>query len=187
VAPLHVCTRFIAERRRCDSCAVFIMRRQSLNVLDGGPRPSSQFKRLTRDTAQQRSYSIRACVSASWPLTRFSHSSHYHPLLLINNSHGDQIHNVNSNSPQVTDTRPPGLRPNYTDTSAVEKYEMTTTDYESRTDSVLAWKKSQKLGRFDPNAPSIEQQKIADSLREIEERSTSLPSFHQAILPPVLC
>lgn len=43
-------------------------------------------------------------------------------------------------------------------------------EYESRTDSVLAWKKAQKLGRFDPNAPSIEQQKIDASYREVEER-----------------
>lgn len=43
-------------------------------------------------------------------------------------------------------------------------------DYEHRTDSVLAWKKSQKLGRFDPDAPSIEEQKIKASYREVEER-----------------
>lgn len=43
-------------------------------------------------------------------------------------------------------------------------------EYEHRTDSVLAWKKAQKLGRFDPNAPSIEQQKIRASEREVEER-----------------
>lgn len=47
---------------------------------------------------------------------------------------------------------------------------MPTAEYESRTDSVLAWKKAQKLGRFDPDAPSIEQQKILASEREIEER-----------------
>lgn len=47
---------------------------------------------------------------------------------------------------------------------------MPSTEYEARTDSVLAWKKSQKLGRFDPNAPTIEQQKIRALEREIEER-----------------
>lgn len=47
---------------------------------------------------------------------------------------------------------------------------MPTAEYESRTDSVLAWKKAQKLGRFDPEAPSIEQQKVLASEREIEER-----------------
>lgn len=43
-------------------------------------------------------------------------------------------------------------------------------EYETRNDSVLAWKKSHKLGRFDPDAPSIEQQKINASYREVEER-----------------
>lgn len=47
---------------------------------------------------------------------------------------------------------------------------MPAAEYETRTDSVLAWKKNQKLGRFDPNAPSIEQQKILASEREVEER-----------------
>lgn len=47
---------------------------------------------------------------------------------------------------------------------------MTADEYESRTDSVLAWKRANNLGRFDPNAPSIEQQKIAAVQREIDER-----------------
>lgn len=74
------------------------------------------------------------------------------------------------NNVQVTDTRPPGSRVDYTDVSKVEKYEMPVTEYESRTDSVLAWKKKQNLGRFDPNAPSLEQQKIQTLEREVEER-----------------
>jgi len=51
---------------------------------------------------------------------------------------------------------------------------MPAAEYEHRTDSVLAWKKAQKLGRFDPEAPSIEQQKIRASEREVEERGLSL-------------
>ena len=47
---------------------------------------------------------------------------------------------------------------------------MPATDYENRSDSVLAWKKAHHLGRFDSNAPSIEQQKINASYREVEER-----------------
>jgi hypothetical protein len=47
---------------------------------------------------------------------------------------------------------------------------MPTAEYEHRTDSVLAWKRTQKLGRFDPDAPSIEQQKVRASEREVEER-----------------
>lgn len=50
---------------------------------------------------------------------------------------------------------------------------MSATDYENRTDSVLAWKKAQKLGRFDPDAPSVEEQKRNAILREIQERGMS--------------
>ncbi|KAF3050820.1 hypothetical protein E8E11_005857 [Didymella keratinophila] len=70
----------------------------------------------------------------------------------------------------VIDTRPPAARIDFTDLSTVNKYVMPAAEYETRTDSVLAWKKAQKLGRFDPDAPSIEQQKILASEREIEER-----------------
>ena len=61
---------------------------------------------------------------------------------------------------------------------------MTTEDYESRTDSVLAWKKAQKLGRFDPNAPEIEKSKIEASFKEVEDRGAlcdrnSLPTSQQ--------
>ncbi|KAF2129102.1 hypothetical protein P153DRAFT_367376 [Dothidotthia symphoricarpi CBS 119687] len=76
----------------------------------------------------------------------------------------------------VVDTRPPAARTDFSDLSSVPKYEMPTTEYETRTDSVLAWKKAQGLGRFDPNAPSIEQQKIQASEREVEERGLALSS-----------
>ncbi|KAF1364094.1 hypothetical protein EJ07DRAFT_100354 [Lizonia empirigonia] len=74
----------------------------------------------------------------------------------------------------VVDTRPPAARTNFSDLSAVDKYTMPAEEYETRTDSVLAWKKAQKLGRFDPNAPSIEQQKILASEREVEERGLTV-------------
>ncbi|KAF1923791.1 uncharacterized protein M421DRAFT_305914 [Didymella exigua CBS 183.55] len=70
----------------------------------------------------------------------------------------------------VVDTRPPAARTDFSDLSAVDKYVMPAAEYETRTDSVLAWKRAQKLGRFDPDAPSIEQQKILASEREVEER-----------------
>lgn len=49
------------------------------------------------------------------------------------------------------------MRPNLTDLSSVEKYVLPTETYESLPNSVLAWKKNQKLGRFDPNALSPEE------------------------------
>ena len=39
----------------------------------------------------------------------------------------------------------------------VEKYEMPTAQYEGLTDSVLHWKRTNRLGRFDPNAKSGEE------------------------------
>ena len=77
---------------------------------------------------------------------------------------------------KVTDTRPPGSRVDFNDLSSVEKYVMPSSEYETRTDSVLAWKKRQQLGRFDPNAPSLEQQKIDALDREVEERGKYLTS-----------
>ena len=55
---------------------------------------------------------------------------------------------------------------------------MPAAEYETRTDSVLAWKRANNLGRFDPNAPSIEQQKIAAIQREVEERGKPPPDSH---------
>lgn len=43
-------------------------------------------------------------------------------------------------------------------------------EYAKKSDSVLAWKKAQKLGRFDPDAPSHEQAKIAAFAEEVEQR-----------------
>lgn len=47
---------------------------------------------------------------------------------------------------------------------------MDPTDYASRSDSVLAYKKAHQIGRFDPAAPSIQEQKISNTYREITER-----------------
>jgi tubulin-folding cofactor B len=74
----------------------------------------------------------------------------------------------------VTDTRPPGMRENYTDASQVRKYEMPTEEYEQKTDSVLAWKKTKKLGRFDPAAPSLEEAKRQAIDREIKSRDIEI-------------
>lgn len=52
---------------------------------------------------------------------------------------------------QVEDLRPPGSAVDLYDTSKVEKYVMPQNEYENRQDSVLHWKKVNKLGRFDPH------------------------------------
>ncbi|RYP68724.1 hypothetical protein DL769_005445 [Monosporascus sp. CRB-8-3] len=70
----------------------------------------------------------------------------------------------------VLDTRPPGARLNLNDTSGVEKYVMPPEEYEKKSDSVLAWKKTEKLGRFNPQAPSLEKAKIDAFEQEIRDR-----------------
>ncbi|KAI0806493.1 CAP Gly-rich domain-containing protein [Xylaria sp. FL0064] len=71
---------------------------------------------------------------------------------------------------QIIDTRPPGARLNFNDTSGVEKYVMPVEEYERKSDSVLAWKKAEKLGRFNPDAPSLEKAKVDANKHEIESR-----------------
>lgn len=58
---------------------------------------------------------------------------------------------------QIHDTRPPSARPNLTDENQVEKYVLPTETYETLSNSVLAWKKANHLGRFDPNAKSADE------------------------------
>ncbi len=59
---------------------------------------------------------------------------------------------------EVIDLRPKHERQNLLflsgDLSSVEKYQMPESQYEKLDDSVLAWKRRQKLGRFDPHAKS---------------------------------
>ncbi|KAJ6001794.1 hypothetical protein N7499_002342 [Penicillium canescens] len=66
---------------------------------------------------------------------------------------------------EIHDSRPQTMRANFTDLSSVDKYVLPTETYEARSDSVLAWKKNKKLGRFDPNALSPE-----DALRHQAEK-----------------
>jgi tubulin-folding cofactor B len=74
----------------------------------------------------------------------------------------------------VIDTRPAAARINLNDTTGVDKYVMPEEEYEKKTDSVLAWKKNQKLGRFDPSAPSHEQAKLDALDREIATRGIAV-------------
>ncbi|KAH6622854.1 CAP Gly-rich domain-containing protein [Chaetomium tenue] len=74
----------------------------------------------------------------------------------------------------VGDTRPASARPNFSSTAGVEKYVLPEEEYEKKTDSVLAWKKTEKLGRFDPNAAGHEQAKISAIAQEIEVRGIAV-------------
>ncbi|KAJ5443652.1 uncharacterized protein N7458_007524 [Penicillium daleae] len=87
---------------------------------------------------------------------------------------------------EVHDSRPQGMRPNFTDLSSVDKYEMNPETYENLSDSVLAWKRNQKIGRFDPNALSPEeslrkqvqkdQAELASRGIAVDKRAIILPS-----------
>ncbi|OJJ44189.1 hypothetical protein ASPZODRAFT_145300 [Penicilliopsis zonata CBS 506.65] len=77
----------------------------------------------------------------------------------------------------VHDTRPQAMRPNLNDVSSVEKYTLPTETYESLSNSVLAWKKNQKLGRFDPNAQSPEElmhRQAEKDLLELQKRGIAV-------------
>ncbi|KAJ9601992.1 hypothetical protein H2200_013551 [Cladophialophora chaetospira] len=73
---------------------------------------------------------------------------------------------------EVIDLRPKHERQNLNflsaDLSAVEKYQMPESQYEKLEDSVLAWKRRQKLGRFDPHAKS--QDLVVAERREKDEK-----------------
>lgn len=73
---------------------------------------------------------------------------------------------------EVHDSRPQAARPNFTDLSAVEKYVLPSSTYESLPNSVLAWKKNQKLGRFDPSALSPEESMRQQAKKDVEDIQT---------------
>ncbi|KAF4764265.1 hypothetical protein HAV15_001221 [Penicillium sp. str.  len=70
---------------------------------------------------------------------------------------------------EVNDSRPQTMRANFTDLSSVEKYVLPTETYEARSDSVLAWKKNQKLVEKDQNEVQTREITIA-------KRAIVLPS-----------
>ncbi|EXJ80061.1 hypothetical protein A1O3_08347 [Capronia epimyces CBS 606.96] len=75
---------------------------------------------------------------------------------------------------EVLDARPPSARQtiNFSDLSSVEKYQMPESQYEKLENSVLAWKRRQNLGRFDPNVQSLEAQ--AHNRREHDEMEVAV-------------
>ncbi|MCJ1307344.1 hypothetical protein MMC25_000990 [Agyrium rufum] len=71
----------------------------------------------------------------------------------------------------VSDTRPPSARVDLNlDGSSVPKYVMPEETYESLPDTVRAFKKAHKIGRFDPEAPELEKRKEVEIWHEVEDR-----------------
>ncbi|CAD6581115.1 MAG: hypothetical protein ASARMPREDX12_000364 [Alectoria sarmentosa] len=60
--------------------------------------------------------------------------------------------------------------------SSVPKYEMPESKYETLSDTVLAYKKDHKIGRFDPAAPEIQERKVKEMWNEVGERNLHSPS-----------
>ncbi|KAI1863943.1 uncharacterized protein JN550_009222 [Neoarthrinium moseri] len=149
--PLQVISDNSSSERRITPSWTISQLKSKLEFVTGIP-PSSQ--RLSLKTAAKETIPIEAANDDDVHLSNF-------PLQAYAELH-------------VADTRPAGARPNYTDTSNVEKYVMPEEEYEKKTDSVLAWKKQEKLGRFNPEAPSLEQAKIAASLQEVQSRGIAV-------------
>jgi len=63
---------------------------------------------------------------------------------------------------------------------------MPTSQYATRSDSVLAWKKANKLGRFDPHAADVEAAKKQAADSEIRERGSLETRFHFRLLFPLM-
>lgn len=99
---------------------------------------------------------------------------HQAPLSLLSNALDKADRDFFLPTLQVIDTRPPASRINLNDTAGVDKYVMPEEEYEKKSDSVLAWKKAQKLGRFDPDAPSHEQAKLSALDREVATRGIAV-------------
>lgn len=136
----------VSERRITPSWSITQLKRK-LEPVTGIP-PSSQ--RISLKTASRETIPVEAADEDTTLLTSFPLSAYV------------ELH--------IIDTRPASARVNLNDTSGVDKYVMPAEEYERKSDSVLAWKKAEKLGRFNPDAPSLEKAKIDAFDSEIKSR-----------------
>ncbi|KAI0845754.1 CAP Gly-rich domain-containing protein [Daldinia vernicosa] len=147
--PLQVISENSTSERRITPSWSITQLKRKLEPITGIP-PSSQ--RISLKTASKESIPIEAADEDVVLLSNFPLSTYA------------ELH--------VIDTRPASAKLNFNDTSGVEKYIMPPEEYEKKSDSVLAWKKAEKLGRFNPDAPSLEKAKI-DAF-ELEVRSRGI-------------
>ncbi|KAI0019389.1 CAP Gly-rich domain-containing protein [Xylariomycetidae sp. FL0641] len=145
--PLQVISENSSSERRITPSWSISQLKSKLEPITGTP-PSCQ--RITLKTTTGESIAIEAADEDAAFLSSF-------PLVPYAELH-------------VSDTRPANARLNLNDTSNVEKYVMPVDEYEKKSDSVLAWKKAEKLGRFNPDAPSLEKAKVDAFEREIQSR-----------------
>ncbi|SLM34309.1 Ubiquitin-related domain [Lasallia pustulata] len=145
--PLQITSEHSASERRISPSWSVAHLKTKLEPVTGVP-PSSQ--RLSLRVPNQSGIAIEAADEESVELASFPLQAYA------------EIH--------VEDTRPPSARANLTNVADVPKYVMPAETYSTLPDSVLAWKKANKLGRFDPHAPEIEKKKIDDGWMEVEGR-----------------
>lgn len=81
---------------------------------------------------------------------------------------------INGGQIHVKDLRPVSERLNLHDTSEVERYEMPQEQYEKLENSVLAWKKSKNLGRFDPDHESKREEIVKASHNHVDSKGISV-------------
>ncbi|KAL9586596.1 MAG: hypothetical protein Q9212_000791 [Teloschistes hypoglaucus] len=70
--------------------------------------------------------------------------------------------------------------------SSVPKYEMSAETYASLPDTVLAFKKTHQIGRFDPHATEIVETKVANLWREVAEEPVC-PAYPSAFFQISVC
>ncbi|KAI8960615.1 CAP Gly-rich domain-containing protein [Daldinia sp. FL1419] len=145
--PLQVISENSTSERRITPSWSITQLKRKLEPITGIP-PSSQ--RISLKTASKQSIPIEAADEDAVLLSNFPLSAYA------------ELH--------IIDTRPASAKLNFNDTSGVEKYIMPPEEYEKKSDSVLAWKKAEKLGRFNPDAPSLEKAKIDAFEFEIKSR-----------------
>ncbi|KAM3565121.1 hypothetical protein MY1884_000371 [Beauveria asiatica] len=150
--PMYVISENASSERRITPSWSIDTFRTKLEPITGIP-PSSQRLSLKSSKGAE-SVALEAADEENTPLSSFALAAY------------GEIH--------VLDTRPAGMRVNFNDTSGVEKYVMPEGEYEKKTDSVLAWKRAQKLGRFDPNAPNQEHMRVSGFEQEIGQRGITV-------------
>lgn len=121
----------------------------------------------SEDTSSERrispQWSIATFKTKMWPITGIPPDSQRLSIPYISEDDCIGAFNIEPLSViKITDRRPPGQRPNYTDDSHVDKFELTEQEYDTRSDSLRAFKRRNQLGRFDPDAASKEEMTLSD-------------------------
>ncbi|KAL7623849.1 hypothetical protein AAE478_005405 [Parahypoxylon ruwenzoriense] len=145
--PLQVISENSSSERRITPSWSITQLKRKLEPVTGIP-PSSQrinLKTTSNETIAVEAPDEDAALLSNFPLSAYA-----------------ELH--------IIDTRPASAKLNFNDVSDVEKYVMPADEYERKSDSVLAWKKAEKLGRFNPDAPSLEKAKIDAFDFEIKTR-----------------